>query len=147
MTEALTTSDDTHEATTKIWVSVVKTFAVCSQRVWDGVRLVIIRFLMLGLPLVYEKRLESHLWNLGGPLVLQELAARAHAFGLGGVAMHLLDEPKLQVSKRFIRRCVLEWRVFATISVVILGSESSLPYCSVLNLVMFVALRPPCCQR
>ena len=151
MTATITTDDDTSEATTELWVPVAKSFTVCSQRVWDGfcsaARLVVIWFIMLGLPLVYEKRLTGHLWNLGGPLALQELAARARAFGMGGVAMHLLDESELQVSKRFIKRCVLEWRVFVTINVVMLGSENSLPCCSVLNPVTFVVLRPACCQR
>ena len=151
MTATATTDDDPREATTECWVPVMKTFAVCGQRVWDGfcsvARLVVVWFIMLGLPLVYEKRLTGHLWNLGGPLALQELAARARAFGMGGVAMHLLDESELQASKRFIKRCVLEWRVFATINVVMLGSEHSLPYCSVLNPVIFVVLQRPCCQR
>ena len=82
-----------------------------------------------------------------GPLALHELAARARVFGIRGVAMHLLDESTFQVSKRFIKLCVLEWRVFATISVVILKSENSLPWYSVLNLVVFVVLQPLCCQR
>lgn len=157
MTATLTTSDDTHdtqEDSAEFWVPVVKAFAVCSQRVWDGfrsaVRLAVIWIIMLGLPLVYEKRLEGHLWNLEGPLALRELTARAQAFGIGGVAMqtmHLLDESELRVSKRFIKRCVIEWRVFATINVVILGSDNSLPFCSVLNLVIFVVSRPPSCHR
>ena len=151
MTETIASDDETREATTEFWVPVVKTFVVCCQRVWDGfrsaARLVVIWCIMLGLPLVYEKRLTVHLWNLRGPLAFQELAARAQAFGIGGVAMHLLDESELQVSKRFIRRCVVEWRVFVTISVVILGSESSLPCRSVLNLVTFVVLRSPYYHR
>ena len=79
--------------------------------------------IMLGLPRVYKKRLVGHSWNSGECLALQQLAVRARASGTGGGTIHSFDESKIQVSKRFIKRCVLEWRVFATLNIVILGSE------------------------
>jgi len=110
----------------------VKVCAVSSQHLWDGffwAARLFIWFIMFGLPLVYEKRLADYSWNSVERLALQQLEPRARASETGGAAMHVLDESELQLSKRFIKRCVLEWRVFATtMNVVILRLVNSLPY-------------------
>ena len=137
MTSTLPTRGDTREATVESQVSDVNPLVVCAQRVWIAfswaAKLVFVWLVMVGLPLVYEKRLVCHSWDSGERLALQQPARTS---GTGAPASHLLNEPELHISKMFIKRCVLEWRVFATtLNVVILRSGDSLPYCSVLNLV------------
>ena len=137
MTTTLTTRGDTCEATRECRVPVVNPFVLCAQRVWIAfgwaAKLVFIWLVMLGLPFVYEKRLVRYSWNSGERLALPQFARTS---GSGGPASHLLDESELQFSKGFIKRCVLEWRVFSTtLNVVILRLDSPLPRCSVLSVV------------
>jgi hypothetical protein len=148
MTTTLTSRGDSHETTAGCCLPAVRAFTVRSQRAWDGffwaAKLVLVWLIMLGLPAVYERRLAGRSWSAGERLALQQLAARARAPATGGAAMHPFDDSEIQVSKSFVKWCILEWRVCATLSVVVLGLENSLPCCSVLNLVMLVVLRPPC---
>jgi hypothetical protein len=108
-------------------------FLNLSQRVSEGVRwfaaFTVRWVVMLGLPLIYERRLAKLGHCSGEQLALEQIPAH-EAERSGGASTQALDESNpsgIQMGRRLAKRCVLEWRACAMLNTVTLGYAFQLP--------------------